>query len=81
MVDNAWYNALMREATELYQFAKRHDVFMDYADLIRYQDGRLVIEDSEPFAYILLHSLSKAIMAEDIFLVPTENNNTHEDSR
>lgn len=44
---------------------------MQYASLILYDGGRYVMTDDNCTGFLVLHSLSKAIMTEPLKLVPS----------
>lgn len=61
----------MRFTTELYQYVLHDETFYPYAECIRYESGtgRLVISESQPLAYVVLHSLTKALLFEPVYLI------------
>lgn len=69
VINNDWYNRLMMESKELYRWLKNDSLLNRYADSLHYKEGKLVVSDKEPIAYILIKSITKTLMLEPVSLV------------
>lgn len=52
----------------MYQYLIHDSDFNMYADYLEYEDGELYVSEKHPAVYVLLHTLSKTLEMEPVFL-------------